>query len=192
MFISNLESTGNHKAWKLSSETRNVSAFVSYPLWAKPHAPVTLAFQEQNITTLHKEKTTKRRLFWSGLSRLDQAVLDLQYSLNSGETYHLQSHCTVLKRYHHQKQHSVLSTVSKNCLFIFAMVLFSWGHLSSSICWIWNQLHRGETFNRCGEIYYCNALLATISQHSDLLAYNIPLNCKKNSLTPQKSFTNRN
>lgn len=36
--------------------------FVSlYPHRAKPKVPVTLGFQEQNITTLHREKTTKRR-----------------------------------------------------------------------------------------------------------------------------------
>ena len=36
--------------------------FVSlYPHRAKPKVPVTLGFQEQNITTLHREETTKRR-----------------------------------------------------------------------------------------------------------------------------------
>ena len=59
-----LKETAKHE--KLSPETRNVSAVRSYPHRTIPNVPLLLAFQEQNITISHKDKTTKRRqLVWT-------------------------------------------------------------------------------------------------------------------------------
>ena len=170
MFISNLESTGNHKAWKLSSETRNVSAFVSYPLWAKPNAPVTLVFQEQNITTLHKEKTTKRRqlvwTFWSGSSCVGSTIfLEFSGNISFAKPLHsvktLPSSKTTFSTFH-----SVKKLLIHLCDGSFFLRTSIFQHLLGyEINFI-----VGKLLNKCGEIYYCNALLATISQPSDLLA----------------------
>ena len=73
------------KSQSMKTVTGN-KKFVGYPHQAKLNVPVTLGFQEQNITILHKDKTTKlkKRQYWSGHSGLDhslEAELDLQ-SLN--------------------------------------------------------------------------------------------------------------
>ena len=65
--------------------------FVSYPHWAKPNAPVTLALsvpEAKNITISQKSKTTKEDN-WCGPSTLNRSLYaesDLQYSLNLAET----------------------------------------------------------------------------------------------------------